>query len=101
MKYHFPSPYFQSMCFFHPEVSCRHVEVLVFFIQSLCLLIGAVSPLTFKVIVDRCVFIVILNLVFQLFLQFFSVHCFCLSVGSLMIFFYSMPFDFCEPIVCF
>ena len=40
--------------------SCRQQIVgYSFFIQSatLCLLIGAFSPLTFKVIIDRCVFI--------------------------------------------
>ena len=54
-------------------VSCtQQVEGFYLFIQSatLCLLIGAFSPLTFKVIIDRYVFIDILNLVFQLILCF-------------------------------
>ena len=37
---------------------------------TLCLLIGAFSPLTLKVIIDKYVFIAILNLVFQLILCF-------------------------------
>ena len=42
--------------------------MLLFFSSSLplCLLIGAFSPLTFMVIIDRLVFIGILNLVFPL-----------------------------------
>ena len=45
------------------------------FIQSatLCLLNGAFSPLTFKVIIDKYVFNAILNFVFQLILCFFFV----------------------------
>jgi len=45
---------------------------LVFFIHSvtLCLLIGVFSPFTFKVIIDRCVFIAILLLVLWLFSNF-------------------------------
>ena len=49
-----------------------HIQIESFcpLIQSatLCLLIGAFHPLTFKVIIDRYVFIAILNLVFQLIL---------------------------------
>ena len=50
-------------------VPCRQKIVgFCFFIHyaTLCLLIGGFSPLTFKVIIDRCVFIAILDLVFQL-----------------------------------
>ena len=52
----------------------QQIEGFCFFIQSatLCLLIGAFSPLTFKVIVDRYIFTAILNLVFQLILCFSS-----------------------------
>ena len=54
------------------------MEGFCFFIQSapLCLLIGAFSPLTFKVIVDRYVLSAILNLVFQLILCFSFLHFF-------------------------
>ena len=48
-------------------VSCRQkIQCFWFFIQSatLCLLIEAFSPLTFKVIIDRYLFIAILNLIF-------------------------------------
>ena len=54
-------------------VSCRQqIEGFCFFIKyvTLCLLIGAFSPLTFKVITDRWLFIAILNLVIQLILWF-------------------------------
>ena len=53
--------------------SCRqHIVRSCFFNQSatLCLLIGALSPLTFKVIIDQYVFIAILNLIFKLILCF-------------------------------
>ena len=57
-----------------------------FFSQSatLCLLIGAFSPLTFKVIIDRYLFIAILSLVFQLTLCF----------SFLLFFFWSDGFHF-------
>ena len=55
-------------------VSCRQPSVgsFVFYIQcgSLCLLMEAFSLLTLKVIIDKYVFIAILNLVFQLILCF-------------------------------
>ena len=56
--------------------SCRqHIVGSCFIGQSatLCLLIGAFSPLTFKLIIVRYDFIAILNLVFQLILYFFFV----------------------------
>ena len=74
-------------------ISCRqHIVGSCFlFIQSasLCLLIGAFGPLTFKVIVDRYVFIATLNLVFQLIFYFLFVP-FCFTFCSLMVFFCSM-----------
>ena len=50
----------------------QHIVGSCFSIQSatLCLLIGSFSPLTCKVIIDKVVFIAILNLVFQLILCF-------------------------------
>ena len=54
-------------------VSCRqHTVGSCFFLQpaTLCLLLGAFSPLAFKAIIDKCVFIALLNLVFQLTLRF-------------------------------
>lgn len=57
-------------------VSCRqHIVGFCFIIQSaiLCPLIGAYSPLTFKVSTDRYVLIGILMLVFQLILYFFFI----------------------------
>ena len=57
MKYLFPSPHFQFICVFCPKVvSCRQCIVgPLFVIQSatLCLLIGAFSPLTIKIITDK------------------------------------------------
>ena len=56
---------------------------------SLCLLTAASSPLIFKVIIDRYVFIAILNLVFQLIL------CLLCSFFS----FYGLMISFCFMIV--
>ena len=81
----FPVFPFSWNTFFHPLtfslyvsfalrwISCRnHIGGSCFFIQSstLCLLIKAFSPLTFKVIIDKYVIIDILNLIFQLILCF-------------------------------
>ena len=58
MKYLLPSPHFQSVLSLPLKwVSCRWALVLLFLIQSatFCLLIGAFSPLTFKMIIDRYV----------------------------------------------
>ena len=71
-------------------VSCRQDIIgSCFFIQSatLCLLIGAFSPLTFKVTPDNHVFIAILNLVFQLIL--FLLCSFLFLVGW-------FPFNLCS-----
>ena len=82
----------------------QQIEGFCFFIQSaiLCLLIGALSPLTFKVIIDRYVFIAILNLVFQLilcfsFLLFFGGVGWFPFISCLSIFLFS----FCECNVWF
>ena len=59
MEYIFPSSYFQPMCVFRCEVgSCiQHIYGSWFLIHSasLCLLVGAFNPFTFKVIIDICV----------------------------------------------
>ena len=46
----------------------QHIGGSCFFIQlaTLCPLFGALSPLTFKIIIDKYIFIAILNIVFQL-----------------------------------
>ena len=61
----------------------------------LCLLFGAFSSLTLKIIIDRYAFIAILSLAFQLILYFFFVLCFsfCFSLCGLMVFFCIM-FEF-------
>ena len=90
MSYLFPSPHIQCICVLCDKVSfcIQQIEGFCFFIKSstLCLLIGAFSSLTFKVIIDRYVFIAILNLVFHFIICFsflFFVGCFhfilCLS----------------------
>ena len=88
-------------------VSCTQA-LFFFFIQPaiLCLLLGAFSSLTFKVIIDRYVFITILNLNFSdwlcisLFLSFCFFFCglICFSLYYACIFFL---FGSCDSIVCF
>ena len=80
-------------------VSCRQkIEGFCFFIESasLCLLIWAFSPLTFKGIIDRYVLIAILNLVFQLSLCFSYVHSFffCFVLFWCFIYFMHKYFSF-------
>ena len=70
---------------------------------TLCLLIGAFSPLTFQVIIDRYVFISILSLIFQLilcfsFLLFFS---FFFWLDGFHLFYACILFSFCECNVWF
>ena len=59
---------------------------------TLCLLIGAFSPLTFQVIIDRYVFISILSLIFQLILC-FSFLPFLVWLGDFHLF-YAWVFSF-------
>ena len=63
MEYIFPSSHFQSICVLGLKwVSCRqHIYGSCFCIHSasLCLLVGAFNPFTFKVIIDTYVPIVI------------------------------------------
>ena len=74
-------------------VSCRqHIVGSCFFYPvCCCVLIGAFSPLTFKVIITRCLFIAILNLVFQLILFFSFVLSF---LFGLLIYFMLVCFCF-------
>ena len=78
-----------------------------FFIQSvtLCLLIGAFSPLTFKTIIDRYVFITILDIVYHLafvFLLLFLSFYFHFFFWGLIIFFFIMLVfsSFCFLWIC-
>ena len=71
-----PSPYFQSKVSLGLKwVSCKqHIDGSCFLIHSvtLCLLIGAFSPLTFRVSTERYKFIAIMLLVELEFLVVFS-----------------------------
>ena len=61
-----PSPYFQSVGVLIKWVSCKqHIDGSCFLIHSvtLCLLIGALSPLTFRVSTESYEFIAIMMLV--------------------------------------
>ena len=53
MEYLFPSPHFQSVCVPRSEVGSSICMGLVFFFDSasLCVLVGAFKPFTFKVII--------------------------------------------------
>ena len=84
-------------------VFCRHQIVgFCFYIQSatLCLLIGAFSPLTLKVIIDKYVFITTLNLVFQLNLCSSFVP-FSFWLDDFHLFYACVIFSFCECNVWF
>ena len=111
----FPSFPFTWNIFFHPLtfnlylsfalgwVSCRqHIVGSFFPLQSasLCLLIGAFSPLTFKVIIYKYIFIAILNLVFQLILCFSFVPPFFWS-DDFLLFFAFVLFFFYECVIWF
>ena len=79
------------MCLSHKWVSCReHIVGYCFIIQSvsICLLIRAFSPLTFKVIINKYVFIAILSL---------SSSWFCISSLFLSFCFSFCGFDLCFP----
>ena len=85
-------------------VSCR--QALFFLIQPaiLCLLLGAFSSLTFKVIIDRYVFITILNLNFSNWLcisLFLSVFFFVVWLFPFILCLYFLLFGSCESTVCF
>ena len=84
VRYVFPLPHFQSICVLCPKVSFLQAADWRFslFVSNLTLflLIWAFSPLIFMVIIDRCLFIAILNLLFQLILWFSILHFFlCLE----------------------
>ena len=103
------------MCSF-PKVSCRQYIVWsCFSVQpaTIYLLIEAFSPLAFKVIIDKYVFIAILNLVFHLTVCFpfvpffsffyFSICCCCCWMNWFPFILCSCPllFGFCKCSVCF
>ena len=79
-KISFPFPYFQSVCVFQSETSCRQLTYGSCFLThsaTLCLLIGAFNLFTFKVIVNRYVVLEILLFIFifLFFLSPFSISC--------------------------
>ena len=84
-------------------VSCRqHIVGSCFSIQSatLCLLIGVFSPLTLKIIIDKYVFIAILNVVLQLIVCFSFVP-FFFWLDDFILFLFHLLFSFCECNVWF
>ena len=107
-------PFTFNLCvsFAPRQVSCiQHIVGSCFFIQSatLCLLIGEFSPLTFKVIIDKYVFVAILNLVFQLILC-FSFVLFFFRLDDFLLFYawvlffsgsVNVMFDFDLWLLCF
>ena len=70
MEYLFPFSHFYLFCVFSSEVNLFFVAYRCIFVYlvTLCILIGAFSPLRFKVVIDRYVIISILLLVFWLLL---------------------------------
>ena len=99
MKYLFSSFCFQSICVFrsYMTVSYRqhiHVTLVLIHLATLCLLSGAFSQITFKVIIDRSVLIAILLVVFWLFCSsLFLSFSLVLFPGDLMTFF-NVTFSF-------
>ena len=78
-------------------VSCRQQIEGFYFLSNLplCVLIGALSPLPFKMIIDRHVFIAILKLVFQLILC-FSFLLFLVGWFAFALYLSAFLFRFCE-----
>ena len=75
----FPSSHFQSICVLRSEVgSCRqHIYGSCFYVHSasLCLVVGAFNPFTFKVIIDIYVPIAIFLIVWGWFCRSFFFSC--------------------------
>ena len=109
MKYLFPSPHFQLICVLclrwgyckqHNVGSCFHIQS-----ASLCLLIGAFSPLTVKGIIDKSFatvnFVVQLILCFS-FIPFTFFVCLFVLAGWFPFILCLCPllYRFCEWIVC-
>ena len=89
MEYIFPSPHFQYVSLGLKWVSCRqHIYGSWFCIHStsLCLLVRAFNPFTFKVIIDIYVPIAIFLIVWGWF---------CRSFSSLVFLDYISPFNIC------
>ena len=101
MKYLFPSPYFQSICVLWWVSHRQQIEGFCFFYPVFhSVSFGAFSPLTFKVIIDRCLSIAILNLVFQLILC-FSFLLLSFGLDGFHLFYAWVLFSFCKCNVWF
>lgn len=93
MKNLFPYPHLQSVCLSPWSESLVGSILYVLGLKRknptchLCLLIGILSSLTFKIIIDKYILIAILILVFQFF---FAHSLFCFSFCGLMGFFCSI-----------
>ena len=105
MEYLFPFSHFYLFCVFSSEVNLFFVAYRCIFVYlvTLCILIGAFSPLAFKLIIVKYNFIAILNLAFQWF---------CVSLCSFLLVFHFVVWWFsfvlccatffvCESIICF
>lgn len=98
IKYLFPSSHFQSICVLCPKLGIlwQYIVYFCFIVQSstVCLLIRVFSPLTFNVIIDRCVFIAILTW-FSSWLCITFLLFSCFSFPGLIFFFYYAWVPFC------
>ena len=107
MKYLFSSPHIQSLCVLCPKVGLLYAAYcrrLLFYLVCHSRSFDW-STLTFKLIIDRYVFIAILNLVFHLILYFFFVYfsflyflLWCDDFFCIMLVFFLFS---CESVVCF
>ena len=99
MKYLFPSPLFQSMCFLCPKVGlleATYCRPLFFFAICHSMSFDWSSLLTCKLNIDKYVFTAILNLFFQLILYFSTVSFFCFTFyGLMMVLLYACILFFC------
>ena len=91
MEYIFPSPHFQSICVFRSEVGLLQTAIygscIYIHSASLCLLVRAFNPFTFKVIIDIYVPIAIFLIVWAWF---------CRYLFSSFVFLdYINPFNIC------
>ena len=105
MKF-FSSPLLQFICVLCPKVSLLYAACcrILLFSSSLpisYLLIGAFSLLTLKVIIDKCVFTAILNLVFQLILFLFCSLPFVVGWFPFILCLCPLLCSFCECIIWF
>ena len=93
------------MCLWEKVSTTSYSSTILILPPILCLLIGAFSPLIFKIIIDTYVFIAILNFIFQLIICFSFVPFIFLVVVvgwfPFILFLYPLLFCFCECVVCF